>query len=115
MSTSVHPQTDGATECVNRTIGQILRAFILPDQSDWVKWLPIIEFAINSSISQATGLAPFEANYGFIPRMLTELPATSRTPPGVRTFAMAALRNMAVAHDSLIASRVFQRHHANAR
>ena len=33
MSTSFHPQTDGHTERMNRSIGQILRAIISPDQS----------------------------------------------------------------------------------
>ena len=115
MSTSFHPQTDGATERVNRSIGQILRAFISPDQKDWVKRLPVVEFAINSSISRTTGMAPFEINYGYMPRMMKELPATSRSPPGVRTFAMDAVRNMAIAHDAIIAERVFQRHDANKR
>jgi len=31
----------------------------------------------------------------------------------VRTFAMNALRNMAIVHDSIIAERVFQRFHTN--
>jgi transposase InsO family protein len=32
MSTSFHPQTDGASERVNRSVGQILRMLILPNQ-----------------------------------------------------------------------------------
>ena len=59
------------------------------------------------------GMAPLEVNYGFMPCMMWELPAPERIPPGVCTFAMNALRNMAVAHDSIIAERVFQRHCAN--
>jgi hypothetical protein len=45
--------------------------------------------------------------------MMHELPVTERIPPGVRTFAMNTLHNMAVAHDSIIAERVFQHHHVN--
>ena len=108
MSTSFHPQTDGITERANRSIAQILRTFVAANQEDWVSFLALVEFAINSTINRATGMAPFEINYGFMPRMMRELPAPERIPPGVRTFAMNALHNMAVAHNSIIVERVFQ-------
>ena len=113
MSTSFHPQTDGLTECANRSIAQILQAFITANQRDWVRFLALVEFAINSTINRATGMAPFEINYGFLPCMMQELPAPERIPPGVRTFTMNALHNMAIAHDSIIVERVFQRFHTN--
>lgn len=86
MSTAFHPQTDGATERTNRSVGQILRAMVKPDQSDWVEMLPMVEFAINSSISKSTGFAPFELNYGHMPRMIQSAPGEdSAVAPGVRT------------------------------
>ena len=60
MSTSFHPQTDGATERANRSIGQILRTVVANDQWDWAERCPMVEFAINSSTSESTGYAPFE-------------------------------------------------------
>jgi len=45
MSTAFHPQTDGVSERANRTVGQILRTVIKPDQTDWVEKLPLVEFA----------------------------------------------------------------------
>jgi transposase InsO family protein len=108
MSMSFHPQTDGIMEWVNHLIAQILRVFVAANQMDWVQFLSLVEFAINSTINRATGMAPFEVNYGFIPHMMQELPAFKRIPPGVRTFAMNALCNMAVVHDNIIAERVFQ-------
>jgi hypothetical protein len=82
---------DGITERANRSIAQILRAFVASNQKDWVKFLALVEFAINSTINRATGMAPFEINYGFLPHMMQELPSMERIPPGVRTFAMNAL------------------------
>ena len=108
MSTSFHPQTDGLMERANRSIAQILQAFIAANQKDWVRFLALVEFTINSTINRATGMAPFEINYGFLPRMMQELPAPKRIPPGVWTFTMNALCNMAIAHDSIIVERVFQ-------
>jgi hypothetical protein len=115
MSTSFHPQTDGATERANRSIGQMFRALIRSDQKDWVEKCPLIEFAINSSVAKATGLAPFDINYGFMPAMMREVKDNEKTPPGVRTFAMNALRNMALAHDALIEARVFQQQYADRK
>jgi transposase InsO family protein len=73
MSTSFHPQTDGATERANRSVGQMFRAMIKPDQKDWVEKCTLIEFAINSSMGSATGLAPFEINCGYMPIIMKEI------------------------------------------
>src|ERR1700688_3683798 len=35
MSTAYHPQTDGQTERANRTIEDILRAYVNTQQNDW--------------------------------------------------------------------------------
>jgi len=113
MSTSFHPQTDGATEHANHSIAQILHAFISPNQKDWVKCLSIVEFAINSSINHSTGMAPFKINFGFMPRFMKELPVTNCMPPGVWVFAMNVLCNMVIAHNVIIAECIFQCHFTN--
>jgi hypothetical protein len=43
-----------------------------------------------------------------MPMMMREVKLDEKIPPGIRTFAMSALRNMTMAHDVLIESRVFQ-------
>jgi hypothetical protein len=115
MSTSFHPQTDGAMERANRSIGQMFQALIHSDQKDWVEKCLLIKFAINSSIAKVTGLAPFDINYRFMPAMMREVKDNERTPPGIRTFTMNVLRNMALAHNALIETRVFQQQYANRR
>ena len=67
MSTAFHPQMDGASERSIRMITQILHSMISPNQKDWAEKVPIVEFAINSSVSGSTGFAPFELTYGYIP------------------------------------------------
>ena len=60
MSTAFHPQTDGATEWTNCSVGQILQMIIQDDQKNWADKCPMVELALNSNISTMTGLAPFE-------------------------------------------------------
>lgn len=115
MSTAYHPQTDGITERANRSVAQIFRASIRADQRDWLGKTPLVEFAINSSINETTGYAPFELVHGYMPRMLREVRYTHEAPPGVRAFAVQAMQNLYDAHDAIIASRVFQTHHANKK
>jgi hypothetical protein len=73
MSSAYHPQTDGATEHANRTITQMLRQCISPNQKDWVSKLPTIQFAINSARSESTGYAPFFLNNGRMPRAMVSV------------------------------------------
>ena len=108
MSMSFHPQTDGLTERMNRSIAQIFRGAVAPDQLNWLDKIPMVEFAINSSVSATTGYAPFEVVSGYMPEMIRRVPDALNTPPGIKAFAVQALGNIAAAHDSIIASRVFQ-------
>jgi len=71
MSTVFHPQTDGQTERLNQTIKAYLRAFISKDQDDWVRLLPMAEFAYNNSTTSGNGMSLFYANYGFHPAALS--------------------------------------------
>ena len=68
MSTVFHPQTYGATEWANRSIAQILWTVVANDQKDWLSKCLMVELAINSSVNATTGYAPFELNYGYMPR-----------------------------------------------
>jgi hypothetical protein len=81
MSTSFRPQTDGITEQANRSIAQILCVFVAANQRDWVQFLALVEFAINSTINRATGMALFKINYRFMPCMMHELPSMEHVPP----------------------------------
>ena len=112
MSTSFHPQTDGMTERAIRSVSQILRATVSPDQLDWVERIPLTEFAINSSTSATTGFAPFELNYGYMPRTMAGI-NDNASYIGVREFAQRARHNLEMAHDAIIDSRIHQAFQAN--
>jgi len=67
FSTTCHPQTDGQTEVVNRTLGQMLRCFISGNPRVWENLLPHVEFAYNRVVNSTTSHSPFEVVYGFNP------------------------------------------------
>jgi hypothetical protein len=65
--TTCHPQTDGQTEVVNRTLSQLLHAIIQNNLKSWEECLPFVEFAYNRTVHSTTGFSPFEIIYGFNP------------------------------------------------
>ena len=69
LSTAFHPETDGQTERANQDIEKQLRIYCNYMQDDWVKLLPMAEFADNNAVSAGTGMTPFFVNKGFHPRM----------------------------------------------
>ena len=60
FSTTCHPQTDGQTELVNRTLSTLLRTIIQKNLKNWEDCLPFIEFAYNRSVHSTTDFSPFE-------------------------------------------------------
>jgi hypothetical protein len=75
MSTAFHPQTDGQTERLNRTMEEMLRIYATYRQDQWDEYLPAAEFAYNNSKNASTGFTPFELDCGQRPR--TPLTMTS--------------------------------------
>ena len=67
MITAYHPQVDGQTEILNRTLEVALRAYINFDHNNWAELLPKIAFAYNNTPHSATGYAPAILLYGFKP------------------------------------------------
>ncbi|QRW25683.1 Retrotransposable element Tf2 protein [Rhizoctonia solani] len=69
FSSAYHPQSDGQTERVNPTVEHFLRAYSGVNQKDWVKWLPMAEFAYNNAVHSSTGKSLFKALYGWEPSL----------------------------------------------
>jgi transposase InsO family protein len=64
MSTAYHPQTDGQSERMVRTMKEMLRHFINHKQDDWPGHLAGLEFAYNNSVHPSTHATPFELDLG---------------------------------------------------
>jgi hypothetical protein len=74
FSTTCHPQTDGQTEIVNRTLSTLLHTIIQKNLKNWEDCLPFIEFAYNRSVYSTTDFSPFEVVYDFNPLTPLDLP-----------------------------------------
>lgn len=110
MSTAFHPETDGQAERHNRTLQEMLRAFVNSEhQSDWDAYLVPLEFAYNRSINRSTGYSPFYLLYGQQPHVpATLLLAEPSSAPAVDEFVQriidtlaAAKRHLAVAQQQM--------------
>ncbi|KAF8756171.1 hypothetical protein RHS01_04624 [Rhizoctonia solani] len=56
-------------EHVNPTVEHFLWAYLGVNQKDWVKWLPMAEFAYNNAVHSSTGKSPFKALYRWEPTL----------------------------------------------
>jgi hypothetical protein len=65
LSTSFHPETDGATERANQEVLTFLRAFVAMEQLNWPGLLPVGQLAINNRDTSTIGLSPFFLKHGF--------------------------------------------------
>jgi hypothetical protein len=73
FSTTFHPQTDGQTEVVNRTLSTMLRVVLKKNIKMWEERLPHVEFAYNCLLHSTTNMCPFKIVYGFLPHALIHL------------------------------------------
>ena len=73
MSSGYHPQTDGQTERANRSIEEMLRAYVGRRQTDWDERLGMVEYAYNNSVHSSSGYTLFYLCYGRHPLSLVQL------------------------------------------
>ncbi len=77
LTSPYHPQTNGLTERMNKTLKQMIAAYVDPLQSDWDQILPFVVHAHNTSVQASTRISPFRALYGRDPRLPPDLSVTN--------------------------------------
>jgi hypothetical protein len=66
-SIAFHPQTDGHTKVVNRTLVHMLRGYNSKHPKTWDDSLPYLQSAFNRPVHSSSGKTPFETCYGYLP------------------------------------------------
>ncbi|UYV65155.1 K02A2.6-like [Cordylochernes scorpioides] len=64
FTSAYHPQTNGLTERLNKTLGDMLSMYVDVDQRNWDSVLPYVTFAYNTAKQETTGFSPFYLVHG---------------------------------------------------
>ena len=62
-TTAYHPAGDGLVERFNRSLLQMLRAYV-QQHNDWEEYLPLVLYAYRTAVHASTGVSPFELMFG---------------------------------------------------
>ncbi|KAM7313144.1 DDE-type integrase/transposase/recombinase [Ixodes scapularis] len=63
-TTAYHPQTNGLTERLNKTIADMISMYVDVEHKTWDEVLPYVTFAYNTAVQEATGVTPFQLVHG---------------------------------------------------
>ena len=114
MSSAYHPQTDGQTERMNRTLEEVMRHYIAPLHDNWDALLPCLEFAINNAWQESVQNTPFMLNYGQRPLDPTTI-KLPRKVPGAEAFTVGLEQHVKRAKQLMLAAQARQKRHADAK
>ncbi|UYV84191.1 hypothetical protein LAZ67_X001482, partial [Cordylochernes scorpioides] len=64
FTTAYHPQTNGLTERLNKTLTDMISMYVDVDQKNWDNILPYVTFAYNTARQETTGYSPFFLVHG---------------------------------------------------
>ena len=116
LSTAYHPQSDGQTERVHRTIEQILRSYVHTNHDGWLEHLSLAEFSYNNNVHSSTEYSPFMANCGFHPRTpinMIDPPFESKQRAGDILDKLYTIHRLIA--DQLKIAKEVQKHYADKR
>jgi len=117
MSTAFHPETDGASEHMNKTVNQCLRYHVMRNQKGWAWALPHIQFTIMNTINKSAGFSPFQLNIEWSPWLIPPITPVIWVKVAVDTVRLVNQihSNVTEAKDNLMLAKVFQADQANRK
>jgi hypothetical protein len=63
LITAYHPKTDVKTKRLNQVMEDMIRMYVMDNQTHWEKYLPLVEFAYNNSFHSSIGMPLYEYLY----------------------------------------------------
>ncbi|UYV84620.1 hypothetical protein LAZ67_X002854, partial [Cordylochernes scorpioides] len=63
-TTAYHPQINGLTERINKTLTDMLSMYVDVEQKNWDEVLPFVTFVYNTAKQETTGFSPFFLAHG---------------------------------------------------
>lgn len=113
LSSSHHPQHDGQTKVVNQFLEVMIRAFTANHKETWALWLPLLEWAYNSSIHTSTSMTPNFLMFSFEPRTPIDflLPSDASGKEIARTNTEDWLTHLQMHRDSARQAIAHAQHH----
>ena len=73
MDVRIFAQCDGQVERQNRTLQDMLSAFVSQNRDDWNLWVDLAVYAYNTSSHESTGYSPYELVFGRVARTPIEV------------------------------------------
>ena len=101
LSSGYHPQTNGQAERANQALEATLRCVTTSNPASWSQRLPWVEYAINTMVSSATGLSPFQCALGYQPPLLPSQ-ETEVAVPSVRAQLRRCRRVWKIARNAMV-------------
>ena len=82
LTTARHQNANGQAEITVRTVKRTAKKFLTYNSANWDQVVALVEFALNDSVSTATGFTPFFLTYGVHPTAIDSIEHSSFTTWG---------------------------------
>ena len=114
LSSGYHPQTNGQAEQANQALEATLRCVTTSNPASWSKQLPWVEYSLNTMVSSATGLSPFQCSLGYQPPLFPSQ-ETEVEVPSVRAQLRRCRRVWRLARNAMVSNMDRVQRAANRR
>ena len=103
LSSGYHPQTNGQAERANQALEATLRCVTTSNPASWSQRLPWVEYSLNTMVSSATGLSPYQCSLGYQPPLFPSQ-ETEVEVPSVRAQLRRCRRVWKMARHSMVSN-----------
>ena len=105
LVSAFHPESNGAVERANQTIGALIRRNVQESGCEWDKCLSVVQFQYMSAPHNTTGRSPFFLQFGrepHTPLMQRPEESTSRRSTTEQSWAKKLVKTLKRAHEDVV-------------